>query len=202
MFDYLRADSFRLTICITGALALLLLLVSSPGFATDYAGQQTRAIKSLSENDIDDLTQGRGWGLAKPAELNGLPGPIHLLELKDQLALDAQQQSAIEAIYAEMNQQARELGLRYIEQERALETLLITPGITNQSLSEALQRSAQTLADLRLVHLAAHLKTPDILDPSQLEQYNVLRGYAEMNPCDAVPKGHDPDMWKRHNNCE
>jgi hypothetical protein len=51
-------------------------------FASPYAGQETRRIKSLSEQDIDELRQGRGWGLAKAAELNGLPGPAHLLEMR------------------------------------------------------------------------------------------------------------------------
>ena len=39
-----------------------------------YAGEQGREIKALSTKDIDDLTQGRGMGLAKAAELNRYPG--------------------------------------------------------------------------------------------------------------------------------
>src|SRR6266540_3233648 len=39
-----------------------------------YAGQQTREIKSLSAQDIDDLLNARGMALAKAAELNGYPG--------------------------------------------------------------------------------------------------------------------------------
>ena len=51
---------------------------------TPYAGMQNRAVKSLSDNDIKELRRGGGWGLALAAELNGMPGPAHLLELKDQ----------------------------------------------------------------------------------------------------------------------
>jgi hypothetical protein len=36
-------------------------------------------------------------GLALPAELNGYPGPIHVLELSDKLGLSAEQKSRIEA---------------------------------------------------------------------------------------------------------
>ena len=46
-----------------------------------YAGEQSRAIKALSPKEVYDLTQGRGMGLAKAAELNRYPGPMHALEL-------------------------------------------------------------------------------------------------------------------------
>lgn len=49
--------------------------------ASKYAGQQKRLIKSLSPGDIAELRRGGGWGLAKAAELNGLPGPAHLLDM-------------------------------------------------------------------------------------------------------------------------
>jgi hypothetical protein len=52
---------------------------------------QERAIKSLSDADIKALRRGEGWGLALPAELNGMPGPAHLLELKDQIPLSQYQ---------------------------------------------------------------------------------------------------------------
>src|SRR5688500_491116 len=43
-----------------------------------YAGQQSRDIKSLSEQEIAALLAGQGAGLAKAAELNGYPGPAHV----------------------------------------------------------------------------------------------------------------------------
>ena len=48
-----------------------------------YAGMQQRALKALSEDQIADLRAGKGMGLALAAELNGYPGPIHVLELCD-----------------------------------------------------------------------------------------------------------------------
>lgn len=62
---------------------------------TPYMGEERRAIKSLSEEDIAELRRGGGWGLAKAAELNGLPGPLHLLELRDEIALVPEQIAAI-----------------------------------------------------------------------------------------------------------
>jgi dienelactone hydrolase len=46
---------------------------------------QARPIKAPSDQQIADLQAGRGMGLALPAELNGYPGPSHLLELSDKL---------------------------------------------------------------------------------------------------------------------
>jgi hypothetical protein len=46
-----------------------------------YAGWQARSIKALSRQQIEDYLQGRGMSMALPAELNGYPGPRHVLEL-------------------------------------------------------------------------------------------------------------------------
>jgi hypothetical protein len=50
-----------------------------------YSGMQSRPIKALSDQQVSDLRAGRGMGLALAAELNGYPGPSHLVELSDQL---------------------------------------------------------------------------------------------------------------------
>jgi len=55
--------------------------------ASPYTGQQTRSIKALSPEDIDELRKGAGMGLAKAAELNGYPGPLHVLALTKELRL-------------------------------------------------------------------------------------------------------------------
>ena len=49
-----------------------------------YVGLQSRTIKALSAEQIADLRAGRGMGFALPAELNGYPGPLHVIELADQ----------------------------------------------------------------------------------------------------------------------
>lgn len=43
-------------------------------YVSSYSGQEKRTIKSLSKDDIEQLNAGKGWGLAKAAELNGMPG--------------------------------------------------------------------------------------------------------------------------------
>ena len=47
--------------------------------ASPYAGQQARAIKSLSDDDIASLRSGDGMGMAKAAELDSYPGPRDVL---------------------------------------------------------------------------------------------------------------------------
>ena len=86
---------------------------------SQYAGQETRAIKALSAEDIAELERGGGWGLARPAELNGVPGPAHLLEMADDIDLDADQRAAIQALFDDMNAKARKLGADLIAAEQS-----------------------------------------------------------------------------------
>ena len=71
--------------------------------ASPYAGQQTRAIKALSPEDIAALRNGAGMGMAKAAELNGYPGPAHVLALAAQLGLTKNQQQRVTAIFERMS---------------------------------------------------------------------------------------------------
>ena len=64
--------------------------------ASPYVGEQMRAIKSLSQQDVAEYLDGKGMGFAKAAELNGYPGPAHVLELADKLGLTPAQRSPIE----------------------------------------------------------------------------------------------------------
>jgi hypothetical protein len=166
-----------------------------------YAGLQSRQIKGLSDQDIEELQQGSGWGLALPAELNGHPGPKHLLELSTELDLSSDQIAAITAIYQEMQAEAIAAGERFIAAEAALSDAFASGDITDETLQQLLAEAAEARAALRFVHLSRHLSTPALLSRAQIKRYNVLRGYAD-DPCANVPDGHDPQMWRRHNGCE
>ena len=54
-------------------------------------------VNSATCSLIAELRHGGGWGLAKAAELNGMPGPAHLLELRDEIPITREQVSAIGA---------------------------------------------------------------------------------------------------------
>ncbi|MEL6202660.1 MAG: hypothetical protein AAFR39_09930 [Pseudomonadota bacterium] len=142
-----------------------------------YAGQEQRQISSLSRDDISALENGEGWGLAKPAELNGFPGPLHILELSEQLELEDRQKLAVETAFNTMKAKARELGNALIEAEASLdaafEQQIATPGL----LAERLALTEELRAALRAVHLSAHLQVTPLLNDDQKRRYAELRGY-------------------------
>ena len=158
-------------------------------FLGPYSGQERRAIKTLSDRDIEDLMQGRGWGLAKAAELNGLPGPKHLLEMKTEIALSPEQVGTIEKVYAKMRDLAIPLGRRLVALESALNQAFARRDLDETRLKTRLDEIGQVRADLRYVHLAAHLRTPQVLSSDQMAAYNRLRGYADPES-PAHPHGH------------
>jgi Spy/CpxP family protein refolding chaperone len=186
------------------SLAMPAVASGAPGHAyrSKYAGEEKREIKSLSSDDIRELTEGGGWGLAKAAELNGLPGPKHILEMKNEINLTEDQEARVKLIYREMNAKAVELGEVLIAHERELNSLFANRNMDEQTLEDLLGRISETYKMLRFTHLAAHLKMLDILRDEQIEQYNKLRGYFADDPCANIPEGHDPVMWRRHNNCD
>ena len=166
---------------------------------SEYAGQESRAIKSLSAEDVAELRRGGGWGLARAAELNGAPGPVHLLEMKEEIGLDETQRAAVAAIYKRMRSGAVSLGERLIELERRLESHFRSRSVTDALLRASLNAIARTRSELRYVHLSAHLETLKILSEEQIRSYGALRGYSD--PCARVPEGHDAETWRRHNGC-
>lgn len=134
-------------------------------------------MKSLSQSDIDDLLAGRGWGLAKPAELNGYPGPAHVLEAADELQLSSQTRAQVEAIHAAMTAEARRLGALYVEAERRLEGAFSSGNVGAAELETLLSEAGSLRAGLRRVHLKAHLDTAPLLTRHQKMLYARLRGY-------------------------
>jgi hypothetical protein len=156
-----------------------LLLASASVFAqAPYAGMQTRQIKALSEQQVADLNSGRGMGLALAAELNGYPGPSHVLELADRLELDADQRDRIKTLFNSMKAEALPLGAKLIKQETELDKLFASRSITADNLKASTAAIAATQGELRETHLKYHLSTADILSTSQMQKYAELRGYA------------------------
>jgi hypothetical protein len=96
----------------------------SEQLSTPYAGQQTRTIKALSPEDVAQLLKGEGMGMAKSAELNGYPGPVHVLTLATQLGLTEIQRQQVTAIFERMGDAAKPLGAKVIAREQMLDQLL------------------------------------------------------------------------------
>lgn len=142
-----------------------------------YAQIKDRPIKSLSEQQIADLRAGRGMGLALPAELNGYPGPMHVLELAEPMQLSAEQRQKTAGLFERMKSEAIAIGEKLIENEAALERLFASREITPASLGRMTQDIAQLQGKLRETHLKYHLAMMELLTPEQTERYRALRGY-------------------------
>jgi hypothetical protein len=164
-------------------IACLTILALGAGIAAaqshqPYAGMQTRPVKALSEQQTADLKAGRGLGLALAAELNGYPGPLHVLELADRIGLSESQRAEVQRLFDAMKAEAVPLGEKLIAEEAALDRLFASRAVTPESLAAATAAIGATQAALRNTHLKYHLSTAAILSPAQMHRYAQLRGYA------------------------
>lgn len=185
------------------ALALALGPVDAPAQdelrqASSYAGLKTRAIKSLSEADIDELRRGGGWSLALAAELNGVPGPAHLLELRDEIPLTVDQVAALQTIFSQMQAEAIAAGGRLIAAEQAIEAAFRAADLGDARLRSLIAEAEAARAALRFTHLSRHLSTRTLLTEGQIVRYNALRGYCP-DSCANAAGGADADVWRHHN---
>jgi hypothetical protein len=155
-----------------------------------YAGLQARPIKALSEQQIADLKAGRGMGLALAAELNGYPGPMHVLEHSKSLDLSEAQRAKMQELFAAMKAEAVPIGEQLITQEAQLDRHFAERTITPASLATSLQEIGSTQGGLRAAHLKYHLLTVDVLTSAQVRLYGELRGYAG--------GGHDQHQHREH----
>jgi hypothetical protein len=142
-----------------------------------YADLKGRDIKALSQQQINDLKSGKGMSLALAAELNGYPGPAHVLELADQLKLNEQQKKRMQEMFKAMTKETRTLGIMVIEEEKKLNKLFKNKLANEQNLKEATLKIGEAQAKLREAHLRYHLLTTVILSKEQIDNYNRLRGY-------------------------
>ena len=172
--------------------SLVIVATTATGIAqttSPYTGQEQRTIKALSDDEIRDLLEARGMGLAKAAELNSYPGPLHVLQLANELGLSDAQRKATDSLYATMRQRALSIGRQIVEAERTLDRAFANGAIESATLRSQLRAIATLQGELRAVHLEAHLAQRALLTPEQIAQYDVLRGYRRSAP------PHDP---RRH----
>lgn len=145
--------------------------------AKPYAGQDARALKALSAEEIASYLNGQGMGLAKAAELNSYPGPRHVLELAAALKLSAQQRARTQQIFDAMHTEAVRLGGLIIEGEKTLDAMFARREIDADKLRAATREIALLQGELRAAHLRAHLDMRALLTPEQIKNYDRLRGY-------------------------
>ena len=163
--------------------AMLLLLVPVVA-AAQHAGHQhtpgapseghLRAQACLDEFDAL-VRDGRGFGMAFAADQQGYPGPMHVLELKEQLGLSSEQETRVRALMDAMFAESRPKGARLLEAEARLRTLFASGRADESAVRAATAEVERARAELRLVHLLTHLKTRDLLTDTQRRLYHEAR---------------------------
>jgi Spy/CpxP family protein refolding chaperone len=166
------------------ALACLLFLAANIALAdqpSPYAGQQLREIKALAPQDVQQYLEGKGMGLAKAAELNHFPGPMHVLQFEGKLQITPEQKTQTEKIFAAMQLESSSLGAPLVDKERELDRLFASGNIEAERLGSLVMEIGRLQAAVRTAHLRAHLEQKAILTPVQIAAYDELRGYAQDN---------------------
>ena len=126
--------------------------------------------------------EGAGMGYARAAELNHFPGPMHVLELADQLKLSAEQRAATKALMDAHKAQARSLGAEVVAAERDLDRLFRGGKVDEAVLARAARTAAAVEGEYRLSHLETHRRMRDLLTAEQVRRYDELRGYGAAKP--------------------
>lgn len=142
-----------------------------------YADQPSSGIAALSQSELDGLLAGAGMRMALPAELNHYPGPLHVLELAEDLELSEEQRMTVEAIRQAMLSEAERLGQEIVDKERHLDKRFAHAHIDEETLRALTAQIAGLYGELRFAHLRAHLETRAALSEEQIASYDRLRGY-------------------------
>jgi Spy/CpxP family protein refolding chaperone len=142
-----------------------------------YTDRARLEIKALTPETIDQYRQGTGMGMAIPAELNGYPGPRHVLDLAEEVDLTPEQRTKIEALHRSMKAEAVRLGEEIIDRETRLDREFASGTISEATLETLTREIAVRQGKLRATHLEAHIATRALLTRAQITAYNKARGY-------------------------
>jgi Spy/CpxP family protein refolding chaperone len=157
-----------------------------------YAGLKRRDIKALSADEVKGLLAGEGLGFSLVAELNGFPGPRHVLDLADRLGLQPEQRARAIAIEADMKAAAVRLGKEVVALEAELDRLFREGTVEPATIQRVSAEIGAKRSTLRAVHLQAHYLMAQVLDAEQRKHYMALRGYGG----DPATPAHDPAKHK------
>lgn len=162
-------------------LIVLLLALVLPAVAEDTTSAPETApadppATGLMPRQQQMLLEGRGMGLARAAEMNGYPGPMHVLQQADALALSDEQRAASAALLARVRAEAPALGQRIVTAEAELNALFADGTVTPEALQAKLAEIADLNAELRAVHLNAHLEQAALLSDEQKAAYQPMHG--------------------------
>jgi hypothetical protein len=162
-------------------IASVLLLIfaaptQQPATSAPIVPSSTRA-QSTAETHHTCLAQersafenGEGFGMAMAAEQNGYPGPRHVLDRKAELNLGPEQEASMQALFGQMKDQAIAKGREILQAEKQLADMF-AQGRPESQLREQVLRIESLRAELRWIHLSAHMAARRLLSPEQLLAY-------------------------------
>jgi len=170
--------------------AAVTVMIAGPAFAQSGHGHQhggrddaqahRRVEACLGEFD-QVVADGRGFGLAFPADQNGYPGPLHVLELKDRLRLTPEQETRMRALFDTMLAAARSRAARLTAAEDRLRRIFADGAAEAAAVRTAVAEAEAARAEVRLVHLLTHVQTRDVLTEAQRRTYHQIRWGAAKN---------------------
>jgi Spy/CpxP family protein refolding chaperone len=135
-------------------------------------GHDAEACEQEFEQVVAD---GRGFGMAFVADRRGYPGPLHVLELEQALALRPEQTARVRTLMDGMFRASRPLGAALLAAERRLGEVFATGRPDEAAVRRAVVEVEGLRAELRTLHLTTHLATRDVLTEEQLRRYHALR---------------------------
>ncbi|MEM7053218.1 MAG: hypothetical protein AAF446_01590 [Pseudomonadota bacterium] len=162
-------------------------LLLCTGLITTFSPVQSQQVQQASDNDklealqamperrFNGLLEGRGMGLARIANMKGYPGPMHVLEMAEQLGISDEQRAQTEQIMQRMRSTAKQRGRELIEAERRLEALFDGGLVQPSAVDAALLEIGMLQAQVRAAHLHAHIEQARVMTLSQIERYTELR---------------------------
>lgn len=163
----------RISIPFAPAL-LALAMIAAPGICRAQADGPRPAISTITQEEMEALTNGSSSGAGRPAEVNGYPGPKRLVEHAAELGLTADQLAKVKTLNQGMKREAMELGGRIVEGETALDALLKSGSVDRKRLASLVSDIAGLRGRMRLVHLQLHFALRELLTDEQLLRYRAL----------------------------
>ena len=135
-------------------------------YAADF--DPAAAIRALTAEEVAQIERGEGAGFAKAAELNGVPGPRHVLDLAHELGLSHDQVTRVQAVADAMKAVVVPAGERYLAAQRRIEQDFRAGAITEEALPGRVAEVYRLEGELAAAHLIAHLKTAKLLTSEQI----------------------------------
>lgn len=131
--------------------------------------------QSVIPPDREGLLKGQGMDLAAIADSNNWPGPKHVLALKNELGLTRDQVKKTEALEKVVASAAGAKGEEIVQAEEELAAMFQTGSANEKGVRTKLEQIGKARAELRFIHLQAHLRMKQILTPDQVKQYSELK---------------------------